>query len=142
MRNYERRKLACHPQLAHECSGAKGDDPDFPQMEPTDQLYARDRELQRAAYGGLLRPPEITERAWNHRFQARFLFGLLVGVGCWRMVLGPRLGTLTGTLRPMPVCALWVHGEDLVARDRGDLAGCSASHYNCSARIGAGMDDQ
>ena len=25
------------------------------------------------------------------------------------MVLGPRLGTLVGTLEPMPMCALWAH---------------------------------
>ena len=34
-----------------------------------------------------------------------FLIGSLVGVG-WRwMILGPGLGTLAGTLEPMPTCA-------------------------------------
>ena len=36
-----------------------------------------------------------------------FFIGNLVGVGCRMMVLGPRLGTLVGTLEPMPMCALW-----------------------------------
>ena len=31
-----------------------------------------------------------------------FFIGNLVGVGCRMMVLGPRLGTLVGTLQPMP----------------------------------------
>jgi hypothetical protein len=34
-----------------------------------------------------------------------FFIGLLVGVGCRMMVVGPRLGTLLGTLRPTPTCA-------------------------------------
>ena len=38
-----------------------------------------------------------------------FFIGLLVGVGCRMMVVGPRLGTLWGTLRPTPTCALWAH---------------------------------
>ena len=38
-----------------------------------------------------------------------FFIGLLVGVGCRMMVFGPRLGTLLGTLRPTPTCALWAH---------------------------------
>jgi hypothetical protein len=43
-----------------------------------------------------------------------FFIGTLVGVGCGMMVLGPRLGTLVGTLEPMPMCALWAH---VVQRD-------------------------
>jgi len=35
-----------------------------------------------------------------------FFHGNLVGVGCRVMVSGPRLGTLLGTLEPMPMCAL------------------------------------
>jgi hypothetical protein len=35
-----------------------------------------------------------------------FFIGNLVGVGCRMMVVGPRLGTLVGTLEPMPMCAL------------------------------------
>ena len=41
-----------------------------------------------------------------------FLFGHWVGVGCRMMGLGPRLGTLVGTLQPMPMCALWAHVVD------------------------------
>jgi len=33
-----------------------------------------------------------------------FFIGVLVGVGCGMMLLGPRLGTLLGTLQPMPMC--------------------------------------
>jgi len=35
----------------------------------------------------------------------QFSIGSLVGVGCRLMVLGPSLGTLAGTLEPMPMCA-------------------------------------
>jgi hypothetical protein len=35
-----------------------------------------------------------------------FFIGNLVGVGCQMMVVGSRLGTLAGTLRPMSMCAL------------------------------------
>ena len=52
------------------------------------------------------------------------------------MVAGPRLGTLVGTLESAPMCAGRVHVDGRVASGRQDLAGCSASHYNCSARIG------
>jgi hypothetical protein len=38
-----------------------------------------------------------------------FFIENLVGVGCRLMVPGPRLGTLVGTLEPMPLCALWAH---------------------------------
>jgi N-ethylmaleimide reductase len=38
-----------------------------------------------------------------------FFIGTLVGVGCRLMLIGPRLGTLLGTLRPMLTCALWAH---------------------------------
>ena len=38
-----------------------------------------------------------------------FFIGSLVDVGCRLMVLGPGLGTLAGTLEPMPVCAYWAH---------------------------------
>ena len=40
-----------------------------------------------------------------------FLIGTLVGVGCGMMVPGPRLGTLAGTLEPVPLCAPWAHVE-------------------------------
>jgi hypothetical protein len=36
-----------------------------------------------------------------------FFIGVLVGVGCQMMVLGPRLGTLMGTLSPISMCAFW-----------------------------------
>jgi hypothetical protein len=29
------------------------------------------------------------------------------------MVFGPRLGTLVGTLQPMPMCAFWAHVVDI-----------------------------
>jgi len=51
----------------------------------------------------------------NHRtglksmISGPFFIGNLVGVGCGMMVLGPRLGTLLGTRKPMPTCALWAH---------------------------------
>ena len=35
-----------------------------------------------------------------------FFFGSLVGVGCPKMVVGSRLGTLAGTFQLMPTCAL------------------------------------
>ena len=38
-----------------------------------------------------------------------FFIGTLVGVGCGMMVLGPRFGTLLGTLEPMPMCAYQAH---------------------------------
>jgi hypothetical protein len=40
-----------------------------------------------------------------------FFIGNLVGVGCRVMRFGPRLGTLVGTLEPMPMCALRAHVE-------------------------------
>jgi hypothetical protein len=38
-----------------------------------------------------------------------FFIGSLVGVGCRLAVLGPSLGTLAGTLEPMPMCAYQAH---------------------------------
>lgn len=38
-----------------------------------------------------------------------FFIGTLAGVGCGMMVLGPRVGTLLGTLEPMPMCARKAH---------------------------------
>jgi hypothetical protein len=34
-----------------------------------------------------------------------FFIGSLVGVACRLVVLGTSLGTLAGTLKPMPLCA-------------------------------------
>jgi hypothetical protein len=60
------------------------------------------------------------------------------------MDFGPSLGTLAGTLAPMPLCASWAHVEGRSCEPtRQHLARCSASHYNCSARTGGSfMDDQ
>ena len=52
----------------------------------------------RAKGGGLLRPPGITKRAEIFNDLGPFLFVSLVGVGWRLMVLGPRSGTLVGTL--------------------------------------------
>ena len=38
-----------------------------------------------------------------------FFIENLVGVGCGMMVVGPRLGTLLGTLAAMSMCVLWAH---------------------------------
>src|SRR5574341_2228702 len=56
------------------------------------------------------------------------------------MVLGPSLGTLAGTLTPTPLCASWAPVEDRSREPtRQHLAGCSASHYNCSAHTGGSL---
>src|SRR5437667_5046000 len=61
------------------------------------------------------RKPRFAKAARNHRtglkltISGPFFVGVLVGVGCRMMVFGPRLGTLLGTLRPTPTCALWAH---------------------------------
>ena len=53
----------------------------------------------------------FAKAAKNHRtglklmISGPFLIGFLVGVGCRMIVVGPRLGTLVGTLRTMPMCA-------------------------------------
>jgi hypothetical protein len=60
-------------------------------------------------------PRRFAKAARNHRtglkltISGPFFIGTLVGVGCRVMVLGPRLGTLVGTLEPMPMCALRAH---------------------------------
>ena len=55
--------------------------------------------------------------ARNHRtglksmISGPFFIGSLVGVGRRLMDFGPGLGTLAGTLEPMPLCASWAHAE-------------------------------
>jgi hypothetical protein len=57
----------------------------------------------------------FAKAAGNHRtglksmISGPFFIGNLVGVGCRRMGLGPSLGTLAGTLEPMPMCAYQAH---------------------------------
>ena len=61
------------------------------------------------------RKPRFAKAARNHRtglkftISGPFFIGLLVGVGSRMMVLGPRLGTLAGTLETMPMCAYRAH---------------------------------
>jgi Arc/MetJ-type ribon-helix-helix transcriptional regulator len=65
------------------------------------------------------------------------------------MVGGLGLGTLVGTLRPMPnVCLVGRRRSRFSVRPRRApqhrpaLARCNAKHYNCSARLEALLDDQ
>src|SRR2546427_8406865 len=51
-----------------------------------------------------------------------FFIGSLVGVGGRMMVLGPRLGTLVGTLEPMPMCVLQAHVVPRAGRRRSHPA--------------------
>jgi hypothetical protein len=57
-----------------------------------------------------------------------FFIGILVGVGCGMMVLGPGLGTLVGTHYPMPMCACQAH------------VGASL-HFQTSRRHAASLQD-
>src|SRR5688500_11446759 len=60
--------------------------------------------------------------AGNHRAGLKstisnpFFIGNFVGVRCRRMVVGPRLGTLPGTVASMPICALPFAAASLLTR--------------------------
>jgi hypothetical protein len=86
----------------------------------------------------------MTERAEIFEVSARFFVGNLVGVGCRLMVLGPGLGTLAGTLEPMPMCGSWAHVDGGLASVCRDLAGlqCVALQLQCNALEGPFVDDQ
>ena len=58
--------------------------------------------------GGLLRLPGI-RTGLKLTISGPLFIGNLVGVGCRLMDLGPSLGTLAGTLEPMPMCAFRAH---------------------------------
>jgi len=69
-----------------------------------------------------------------------FFVETLVAVALRMTGFGPGSGTLLGTLATMPkVRCVATHQRFRVTSDRQDLAGCNASHYNCSARIGGGF---
>lgn len=74
-----------------------------------------------------------------------FFVGSLVGVGCRLMVLGPSLGTLAGTLEPMPLCASWAHVEGR-SRDTTPPSPCPlqcvALQLQCTHWKDPFMDDQ
>jgi hypothetical protein len=57
----------------------------------------------------LLRRAELQKQAGNRKVFGLFLRTNLAGVGCRMMAIGPRSGTLTGTLAPMPSCAFKAH---------------------------------
>jgi hypothetical protein len=57
----------------------------------------------------LLRLAERQEQAENRKVFGLFLRTNLVGVGRRMVGIGPRSGTLTGTLAPMPSCAFQAH---------------------------------
>jgi hypothetical protein len=73
---------------------AKDGGPDFPQMEPTDQVDAPNRRLPES------RVERFAEAATNHEMGVKsmisgpFFISSLVGVGCRVVVPRPRLGTL------------------------------------------------
>jgi hypothetical protein len=71
--------------------------------------------VQEAAAHRSPRRRRFAKAARNHStglksmISGSFFIGNLVGVGCRRMVLGPRLGTLWGTLFATPMCAYRAH---------------------------------
>ena len=69
-----------------------------------------------------------------------FFIGNLVGVGCRMMVLGPRLGTLVGTLQPTPMCAL-SGTRCATLRAVKDFAWDDAKNAKLRAERGIGFED-
>jgi len=80
--------------------------PDFPQMEPTDQLDAANRSVPESRVGRFAKAARDHGTGLNLTISGPFFIGSLVGVGCRLMVLGPGLGTL----ELMPV---WPSGHTL-----------------------------
>jgi hypothetical protein len=81
----------------------------FPRWEPTDQLDAPNRRLPESRVGRFAKAVRHHTTGQILLDFGPFFVGNLVGVGCRMMTLGPRLGTLVGTLEPMPLCAHRVH---------------------------------
>ena len=82
----------------------------------------------------------VAKAPTNHRtglksmISGPFFIGNLVGVGCRIMVVGPRLGTLAGTLQPTPMCAVWAHVDGRVASGRSGSCRlqCIALQLQCN----------
>jgi len=92
------------------------------------------------------RKPRFAKAAGSHgtglksTISGRFFIGSLVGVGCRMMGVGPRAGTLVGTLEPMPMCAFRVHvashtGTGLIQHGRHAIGGDA---YALAGRVTGG----